>query len=142
MPLPAPSGVSQESIAQLAGSLDTAYPGQGLGQAYTNYANNVISKRPSTTPYQAFQAFGLILATGGVAKALAAGAQGLGSFEGAAVKASPAVASPLDVFHGLSLGNWFVRIGEILLGIVLVGVGVAKLTGANNIISTAVKAKI
>jgi hypothetical protein len=35
--------------------------------------------------------------------------------------------------------NWFIRIGEILLGIVLIGVGVAKLTGTTNLISKALK---
>lgn len=38
--------------------------------------------------------------------------------------------------------NWFIRIGEILLGIVLIGVGVAKLTGTTNAISSLVKARI
>jgi hypothetical protein len=46
------------------------------------------------------------------------------------------------LFHGLSLPNLFLRIGEVVLGVVLVGVGVAKLTGATNLISSAVKAKI
>lgn len=38
--------------------------------------------------------------------------------------------------------SWLIRIGEILLGIVLVGIGVAKLTGTTNVIASAVKAKI
>jgi hypothetical protein len=41
-----------------------------------------------------------------------------------------------------AIGAWLIRIGEILLGIVLVGVGVAKLTGTTNVIASAVKAKI
>jgi hypothetical protein len=44
---------------------------------------------------------------------------------------------PLNWFHGLNLGAWLLRIGEIILGVVLVGVGVAKLTGADNYISKA-----
>jgi len=46
---------------------------------------------------------------------------------------------------GLSDANiqsWLIRIGEILLGIVLLGVGVAKLTGTTNAIAKVVKAKI
>lgn len=46
---------------------------------------------------------------------------------------------------GLSNENitaWMVRIGEILLGIVLVGVGIAKLTGTTNVVAKAVKARI
>lgn len=38
--------------------------------------------------------------------------------------------------------SWLIRIGEILLGIVLVGVGVAKLTGTTNAVAGLVKAKI
>jgi hypothetical protein len=40
---------------------------------------------------------------------------------------------------GLNLGEWFLRIGEIVLGIVLIGVGVAKLSGASNVVSEAAK---
>lgn len=38
--------------------------------------------------------------------------------------------------------SWMVRVGEILLGLVLVAVGVAKLTGTTNAVSRVVKAKI
>lgn len=48
-------------------------------------------------------------------------------------------AASQDVFHGLNLSTWILRIGEILLGVVLIGVGVAKLTGAENVVSKAAK---
>jgi hypothetical protein len=38
--------------------------------------------------------------------------------------------------------TWLLRIGEILLGMILVGVGVAKLTGTTNAVATFAKAKI
>jgi hypothetical protein len=38
---------------------------------------------------------------------------------------------------GMNWQNWILRIGEILLGVTLIGVGVAKLTGAENVISKA-----
>lgn len=47
-----------------------------------------------------------------------------------------------DTFKGLNLGGWVLRVGEILLGLVLIGVGVAKLSGTTNVISKAVKARI
>lgn len=50
--------------------------------------------------------------------------------------------SAVDKFKGLNLDAWFIRIGEVLLGLVLVGVGIAKLTGTTNVISSAIKAKI
>lgn len=60
----------------------------------------------------------------------------LGQVPGAAAKGAE------NVYKGLNLGSWLLRIGEILLGIVLVGVGVARITGAQNAISKVVKAKI
>lgn len=41
-----------------------------------------------------------------------------------------------------NITSWFIRIGEVLLGIVLLGVGVAKLTGTTNAVAKIVKAKI
>lgn len=54
------------------------------------------------------------------------------------------------VVKGVGLGgltnenitSWFIRIGEVLLGIVLLGVGVAKLTGTTNAVASFVKAKV
>jgi hypothetical protein len=42
-----------------------------------------------------------------------------------------------DWLHGINLGGWLLRVGEILLGVVLIGVGVAKLTGTDNFIMKA-----
>lgn len=53
-----------------------------------------------------------------------------------------AAGAATDVLFGTNAGNWFVRIGEILLGIVLIGVGVAKLTGTTNAVASLVKARI
>ncbi|SRR6266542_1013331 len=47
-----------------------------------------------------------------------------------------------DPFKGLNLGSWLVRIAEIIIGAILVGVGVAKLTGASNLISKGLKVAI
>lgn len=47
-----------------------------------------------------------------------------------------AVTDPLGKFN---LGGWFLRIGEILIGLVLVGVGLAKLTGTTNFIVNTAK---
>jgi hypothetical protein len=51
-------------------------------------------------------------------------------------------AAQQDLFKGLDLGNILLRVGEVLLGIVLVGVGIAKLTGTTNFVASALKAKI
>jgi len=60
---------------------------------------------------------------------------------GETVPGTPADAAS-ELWHGLNLQSWIVRVGEILLGVVLIGVGIAKLTGASNIISTAAKVAI
>src|SRR6185369_12043499 len=41
-----------------------------------------------------------------------------------------------------NITSWFIRIGEVILGIVLLGVGVAKLTGTTNAVAKLVKAKV
>jgi hypothetical protein len=47
-----------------------------------------------------------------------------------------------DVIGQFNLANWFLRVGEVLIGLVLIGVGMARLTGAQNVISSAMKTKI
>lgn len=42
-----------------------------------------------------------------------------------------------DIYHGLNFSGWLLRLGEIMLGIVLIGVGIAKLTGTDNFIMKA-----
>jgi len=47
----------------------------------------------------------------------------------------------LPSLSNADIQSWLLRIGEILLGIVLLGVGVAKLTGTPNVVSKAVRMK-
>lgn len=51
----------------------------------------------------------------------------------------PGTIPAIDLFHGLDLGSILLRIGEVLLGIVLIGVGLARVTGVENAVSSAVK---
>lgn len=41
-----------------------------------------------------------------------------------------------------SIRSWLIRLGEIVLGVVLVAVGAAKLTGTSNKVASMVKAKV
>lgn len=59
--------------------------------------------------------------------------------ESAGGKVNQVLGDPLGKFN---LAAWFLRVGEILLGLILVGVGVAKLTGTTNVVSQLVKARI
>lgn len=74
-------------------------------------------------------------AAGQLAKTTPAGAIGIGAVSGVAGLTG-------DVFKGLNLGSWFLRIGEILLGLVLIGVGIARITGIQNVVSDLAKTKI
>jgi hypothetical protein len=44
-----------------------------------------------------------------------------------------------NILGNVNVQSWFLRIGEILFGLILVGVGIAKLTGTANVISKAMK---
>src|SRR6266581_8264768 len=50
------------------------------------------------------------------------------------------IAAVGDLFSRLSQANTWIRVGEALLGLVLLGIGLARITGTQNLISTAVKA--
>jgi hypothetical protein len=56
--------------------------------------------------------------------------------------AAPALNLGNDLLGKFNLSSWFLRIGEILLGLVLIGVGIARLTGAQNAISKIVRTKL
>jgi hypothetical protein len=43
--------------------------------------------------------------------------------------------------NGININNWLIRISEIVLGVVLIAVGIAKLTGNENVVYRAVKGK-
>ena len=47
--------------------------------------------------------------------------------------------NPANILGNVDVKAWLIRIGQILLGIVLIGVGVAKLSGIENVIAKAAK---
>lgn len=64
------------------------------------------------------------------------------AFGNAGDSAVDATKKALDPLAKYDLNSWLLRIGEILLGLVLLGVGIAKLTGTTNMVAKAVKAAI
>lgn len=70
------------------------------------------------------------------AKAFAENRSASGFIHGSA-EANIANIAIRDIFHGLDLETLVIRVAEIILGIALIGVGVAKLTGADNVIMKA-----
>lgn len=58
---------------------------------------------------------------------------------GGTVGGFPSIPNPLDIFHGLNIGNILLRVGEVVLGVVLIAVGLAKVTGTDNLLASAIK---
>ncbi len=73
------------------------------------------------------------------ATAAAASATAINNHQGNPVQDSPIGQATSGLFHGLNLEQWILRIGEIILGVVLIGVGLAKLTGTTNVVSKVLK---
>jgi len=98
-----------------------------LASEFSSYAQTFHAQYPQYTAQQAIDAF---LATN-LGKSLAAGLGGttavLSQLPGAAAKGAENAVSNLDVFKGLNLGSLILRIGEVILGVVLVGIGLNAL---------------
>ena len=107
-----------------------------LAIQFRQYALQTHSQHPELSVQQLLSAFVATELAGAVSTGIGQTGTILGQVPGAAAKGAE------NAFHGLNLGSWFLRIGEILLGIVLVGVGVARITGAQNAVSKIVKARI
>lgn len=106
---------------------DTAYPGNDIGDQWLNYYNKNQSKSSLATLEKAFlDIVALEDLRGGLKESLNA----VGNAQSQVV--TGAVAGAIQVFKwtDLTFSQLFVRIGEILLGLVLLGVGVAKMTNA------------
>ena len=107
-----------------------------LAIQFRQYALQTHSQHPELSVQQLLNAFVASELAGAVSTGVGQTGTLLGQLPGAAAKGAE------NAFHGLNLGSWFLRIGEILLGIVLIGVGVARITGAQNAVSKIVKARI
>jgi len=110
-----------------------------LATQFRQFALQEHAKDPSLPVSTILSIFIGQAAAGGIATGIGQTGTTLGQLPGAAAKGA---ANAIESLGGFNLGSWFLRIGEILLGLVLVGVGVARITGAQNVISKVVKAKI
>lgn len=135
------------AVAHYALLLDEQFPGwltgehRSLSDAYIAYMQHHPGADPKkvyeTTVRQLAVIAGLGQTIGG---AIGTGATIIGK-AGPAAGVGVAKASQ-DIFHGLNLGGLLMRVGEVVLGIVLIGVGLAKITGAANVISKIVKVPV
>src|ERR1700757_1317950 len=107
-----------------------------LATQFRSYALQEHAKNPSYTVQQLLQAFLALELGGALSTGIGQTGTTLGQIPGAAAKGAT---NAIETLGGFNLSAWFLRIGEILLGLVLVGVGVARITGAQNVISKALK---
>lgn len=145
--VPTPTG-APTTAEQLTGATPTAsltevvtlitkQYGSARAAQFLQWYEAAVKNDPTLRPLDGWAAFitGTTIATG-----IGGTAATLGGIPGAA--AAGANSAYQDLLGGFNIGNWFLRIGEILLGLVLVGVGLARITGVQNFISSAVKSKI
>lgn len=137
--MPIPVGASQNFQGELQAAIaDLNKKGHhDLAVQLRAYALQMHAQHPELTFQQIVQAFLATDLAGALGTTIGQTGTILGQVPQAAAKGAENV-----TFHGLNLGSWFLRIGEILLGIVLVGVGVARITGAQNAVSKIVKTKL
>lgn len=111
-----------------------------LANQFASFAHSYHAQHPQFTARQVLQAYLDSLLGNALGKGLGGTTAALGKIPAAA--AQGAANAYNDIFGRFNLGNWVLRIGEILLGLVLVGVGIARMTGVQNKISELVKTKI
>lgn len=129
------SGNRQDQITEIANWLDTNYGG-GLGSEFETYA---AGQTPSATAKQLYLGFVLTGVGGQLPKTIAEAEQAQGKLTAQAAAGTVAGldATEKDLFGGvlgflsnLASANLWLRIGEVVLGIVLIAVGTAELTHA------------
>ena len=110
-----------------------------LATQFRAYALQQHAKHPELSVQQLLNAFVALELAGALSTGIGQTGTVLGQVPGAAAKGAEKAVESLG---GFNLASWFLRIGEILLGLVLVGVGVARITGAQNAISKVVRTKL
>lgn len=136
MPIPVGSSENFQQELNAAIAAANAKGDHQLAVQLRAYALQMHAQHPELTFQQILNAFLATELGGALSTTIGQTGTILGQTPVAAAKGAE------NVFHGLNLTSWFLRIGEILLGIVLVGVGVARITGAQNAVSKIVKTRL
>lgn len=153
MPLPQPTGgggiAATPQEQNYADKLQAAYPGfyskdggpqEPIGLLYLNY----MSKHPNANATAIYnntvngiKRFQLIPKA--IQTSLGSVNTQIGKIVVGTEKGAESSLKTLDTLGGLNLGTLVLRAGEILLGLVLIGVAVAHLTGTDNALSNVAK---
>jgi hypothetical protein len=136
IPLPAPNLTRTQQIAYYAGKLDGIYPGRNYGASYTEYC----SLHLKMTAPNAFLVWQLNALTSGLGSVLKQTFTVQGQITAASASGAVTGLTSLNPIAGLFQGNIWMRVGEVVLGIVLIAIGVAELTHAVPIATTIAKA--
>lgn len=136
MPIPVGSSENFQQELNAAVAAANAKGDHQLAIQLRAYALQMHAQHPELTFQQILNAFLATELGGALSTTIGQTGTIVGQVPAAAAKGAE------NVFHGLNLTSWFLRIGEILLGIVLVGVGVARITGAQNAVSKIVKTRL
>jgi hypothetical protein len=146
--IPVGGGNEPPDVTHYANLLELKYPGwlsgtdntKTLSMMYIQY----MDEHPHANAQQVYMA--VIARLNEVSKlpgTIGQSVNGVGTVIGKVVKGTGAglgkAAQTLDPFHGLNLQTLMLRVGEVLLGLVMLGVAVAHLTGSENVISRGVK---
>lgn len=115
MPVSPPVGMT---AAQYAQELDAKYPGQGIGAQYLAFAE----AHPRLTPLQAGNAWALSLGLKGFGAGLGGAVGGTGKALGQIAQGSGQ--GMINLYKGLNLSSLLLRIGEVIVGVVLIGIGI------------------
>ncbi|MGI0135325.1 MAG: hypothetical protein ACREBW_10260 [Candidatus Micrarchaeaceae archaeon] len=135
---PPPGDTRNQQIDVYAADFAAQF-GDKVGQAFANWARG--SARKNFSVAQLAQAFATIIATQGVAKAIGAGAGGLGGFLGASGSAG------LGTLNNMAGGtnDWqhlLIRIGEFMVGGLLIAVGLNSMLRQTNVYKQAQNAAV
>lgn len=144
------NGTQAQQISYYAAQFDKQFPGQNVGKAFRAFVATELAKDPSLSISQLASAWLGIIAVKGVGKAVADALGGAGQQIAKIPSAIGAGLAPITnplsgitgFLTGLTQANLWLRITEVAIGVVLLAVGVARLTGQQNPISQLVKARI
>lgn len=132
------SGNFQTDLNRVIAAMKAKHDNQ-LATQFRAYALQQHAAHPELSVQQLLSAFVALELAGALSTGIGQTGTVLGQVPGAAAKGAE---KAIESLGGFNLASWFLRIGEILLGLVLVGVGVARITGAQNAISKVVRTKL
>jgi hypothetical protein len=139
-PATPPAGDTRNQQIAIYAADFAAQFGDNVGQAFANWARG--NARRKFSPAQLAQAFATIIATQGVSKAIGAGAGGLGGFLGASGSAG---LGTLNNLSGSGTNDWqhlLIRIGEFVVGGLLIAIGLNAMLRRTDVYQQAQKAAV